>query len=47
MQAIAIGFRVHRDGFDAQILAGADDPHSNLAPVGDQYLLKHISAAGW
>ena len=31
-----IGCRVHRDGFDPHLAAGTNDPHGNLAAVGDQ-----------
>ncbi|GIJ77337.1 hypothetical protein Xph01_17690 [Micromonospora phaseoli] len=38
MQGIAVGVRVHRDAAEAGVLAGADDPDGDLAPVGDEYL---------
>src|SRR5581483_11785898 len=45
VQAVLVGFRVHRDRLYPEILARADDANSDLASIGDEYLLKHISAA--
>ncbi len=42
VQAMAVGFRVYRYGADAEILAGANDADGDLAPVGDQNLVKHV-----
>ena len=36
VQRLAVGLRKDRHGGDAHLLAGADDAHGNLAPVGDQ-----------
>ena len=47
VQAVAVGFRIDGDGLDAQILAGADDANGDLAAIGDQDFLEHISAGGW
>ena len=41
MQRVAVEVGVHGDGGDAQLLAGADDPDGDLAPVGDQDLGEH------
>ena len=35
---------VHRDRGDAQLLAGADDPHRDLGPVGDEDFPEHERA---
>jgi hypothetical protein len=40
VERLAIGFRVHRHGLDAELAAGADDAQGNLAPIGNQDLLK-------
>jgi hypothetical protein len=45
VQAVAVGFRINGDGADSQVLARADDAHRNLATIGDQDFLEHISAA--
>ena len=36
MQGVRVGLGVHGDGLDAQVAAGADDPHRDLAAVGHQ-----------
>ena len=41
MQRVAVELGVHGDGAHAQLLAGADDPDGDLAPVGDQDLGEH------
>ena len=38
---VGVGGRVHRDGGDAQLPAGAQDAQRDLAAVGDQDLLEH------
>jgi hypothetical protein len=38
---IAIRFRIHRNGVDAQASAGADHAAGNLTAVGNQYALEH------
>ena len=38
-----VGVRVHRDALDAQLAAGADDAHRDLAAVGDQQALDHVA----
>jgi len=40
VQCMRVGLRVHGDGSDAQIFAGANDAQGDLAPVGDQDLLE-------
>ena len=39
----AVGLGKDGHGGDAQLPAGADDPHGDLAPVGDEDLTKHGS----
>src|SRR5512139_3498965 len=41
VEGVAVGVGVDGDRLDAQFGAGADDADRNLAPVGDQYFLKH------
>ena len=41
VQRVAVEVGVHGDGANAQLLAGADDTDSDLAPVGDQDLGEH------
>ncbi|MPN06453.1 hypothetical protein SDC9_153709 [bioreactor metagenome] len=36
-----VRLRVHGDGLDAELTAGAQHPQGNLAPVGNQDLLEH------
>ena len=38
--AVAVGFGIDRHGLDSQFLASADYADGNLAPVGDEDLLK-------
>ncbi len=45
VEAVAVGFGIHGDGADAQILAGADDAQGDFAAVGDQNFFKHAGAA--
>src|SRR5207245_2888239 len=40
VQALAIGLRIYGHSANAQLFAGADDPKSYLAAVGNQDLLK-------
>ena len=44
VQAVAIGLRVNGHGFDAKILAGANDANGDFASIGDQNFLEHITA---
>src|ERR1700719_2529329 len=39
----AIGIRIHRDRFDSQLAAGADNPHRDLSAVGNKHSLEHPS----
>ena len=41
VQGLAVRLAVDRDGLDAQLPAGADDPQGDLPAVGDQHLLEH------
>ena len=41
VEALAVGGRVHGDGLDAELAAGADDADRDLAAVGDQDALEH------
>src|SRR5581483_3121820 len=43
VQGVAVGFRMHRDGFDIELLAGPDDAAGDLAAIGDQDFLEHKS----
>ena len=36
-----VGGRMHRDGFDSELVAGAMDAQRDLAAIGDQHLLEH------
>ena len=47
VQRAGIGIRVHRDGLDAQLAAGADDADGDLAAVGDQDLRDQASHRGF
>src|SRR5579864_4011342 len=47
MQAMTIGLGINGDGPNSQILASADDANGDLASIGDQDFLEHISAGGW
>ncbi len=41
MHGVGIGGGMHRDGFDAQLLAGAQDPERDFAAVGDEDFIEH------
>ncbi len=41
MERIDIRRRIDRQRLDPKFLAGADDAQSNLAAIGDEYLIKH------
>ena len=41
MHGVGVGGRMHGDGGDAQLLAGALDAQRDLAAVGDQDLVEH------
>ena len=38
---LGVGGRMDRDGLDADLAAGADDPERDLAAIGDQDLVEH------
>ena len=42
---LGVGLGVHGDGRDAELAAGADDAHGDLAPVGDEDLVEHRAEA--
>ncbi len=37
VHGVAVGIRIDRDGADAHLAGGADDPAGDFAAVGDQY----------
>ena len=41
VHGVGVGGRMHRDGGDAEFLAGAQDAQRDLAAVGDQDLVEH------
>ncbi len=41
IRRIAVGRAVDGDDFDAEILAGADDPQGDLTTIGDEDALEH------
>ena len=41
VQRILIGFRIDRDGLDAELTAREDDAQRDFPTVGDQDLLEH------
>ena len=41
VKGVAVELGVHGDGRDAELAAGADHPHGDLGPVGDQDLGEH------
>ena len=45
VEGVAVGLAVDRDGPDAELAAGGDDPQRDLAAVRDEYLLEHCRAA--
>ena len=46
VERVAIRFRVDSDGADTEFLARADDAERDLAPIGDENLLEHLSGGG-
>ena len=46
MHGVGIGGRMHRDGRDAELLAGAQDAQRDLAAIGDEDLLEHRVSQG-
>src|ERR1700687_797510 len=47
MQAVTIGFRINGDSLDSKILTRADNADGDLATIGDQNFLEHISGDEW
>src|SRR5260370_10209078 len=47
VQAVSIGFGIDRDRLDSKVLAGGDNGDGDLATIGDQNLLEHISGDEW
>ena len=47
VKRVAVGIGVDGDRLDTQFGTGAHDADSDLAPVGDQYFLKHGLACRW
>jgi hypothetical protein len=43
VEGIDVGFRVNRERFDPELLAGANNAQRDLASVGDQNLIEHGS----
>jgi hypothetical protein len=41
VQTCGIGFGVDRNGFDAELFAGADHPKGDFSTIGNQHFLKH------
>ena len=41
MHGVGVGGRMHRDGRDAELLAGAQHAERDLAAIGDQDLVEH------
>ena len=44
MHRVFVGGRMHRDGGDAELLAGAQHPQRDLSPVGDEDFVEHGSS---
>ena len=45
VQRLAVRFGVDRDRLHAELAAGADDAQRDLAAVGDQNFLEHVTAS--
>ena len=41
VHGVGVGGRMHGDGLDAELLAGAQHPQRDLAAIGDQDFFKH------
>ena len=41
MHGVGVGGGMHRDGRDAELLAGAQHPERDLAAIGDQDFIEH------
>ena len=44
VQGIAVGLRIHGDGLDAHLAAGANDAHGDFTAVRDENFLNHGGA---
>ena len=44
VQRLAVGLGVDGDGLDAELAAGANDAQRDLAAIGDQDFLEHVTA---
>ena len=42
VQRVLVGFRIHRDGLDAELAAREDHAQRDLSAVGDQDFLEHV-----
>ena len=47
MHRVGIGGRMHRDGRNAELLAGAQHPERDLAAIGDQDFFEHGQDREW
>jgi hypothetical protein len=45
-KGVGVGLGVDLDRRDAHLFAGANDPYSNFAAIGDQYFFEHIFISG-
>ncbi len=43
VHGVGVGGRMHRDGGDAELLAGAQHAQRDLAAIGDQDLVEHLA----
>jgi hypothetical protein len=41
VKTVPVGFRVHRDGFQAEVAAGTEDAERDFTAIGNQYLAEH------
>ena len=46
VREVPVGLRVDGDGRDAHPVSSADDAPGDLAPVGHEYGVKHLSSIG-
>ena len=44
VHGVLVGGRMHRDGRDAKLLAGAQHPQRDLPAIGDQDFVEHLAA---
>src|SRR5215813_13781982 len=43
VQGVAVGYRMHGDGFDSQFTAGPDNPAGDFTTIGDQDFFEHTT----